>query len=104
MRRLPKPAEEDLTHLGRAWGPRKRAAMAELLTEEGRTGKKRSVSRIAKDAGVSTDFVRSLQVVSEHADGKKCTYTNRERSKVLSVIETIGVSEDAFLFRAGGFR
>ena len=104
MRRLPKPAEEDLVNLGKAWGPRKRAALAELLTEEGRTGKKRSVSRIAKDAGVSTDFVRSLQMVSEHANGKKCAYTNRERSKVLAVLWVLGISEDAFLFRAESYR
>jgi hypothetical protein len=95
-----KPAEENLRELGKAWGPRKRNVLVDLLMEEGRTGKKRSVPRVAKDAGVSTDFVRSMQAVTEHADGRKLTYTNRERTKALAVIEELGLSEDAFLFRA----
>lgn len=101
MRR--RPAEEDLGSLGKAWGPRKRNLLVDLLIEEGRTGSKRSVSRVAADAGVSVDFVRSLQVVAEHANGRACTYTNRERSKALAVLGALGVSEDAFLFRAGRY-
>lgn len=91
------PPKEDLKELGRRWGHAKSLAMDTLLVEEGRSGKKRSVNRVALSAGVSPDFVRSLRGYEARWEHGVPIATNRERSKVLSVLGVLGVSEEEFL-------
>lgn len=91
------PPKEDLTELGRRWGHAKSRAMDALLVDEGRTGQKRSVKRVAMAAGVSVDFVRSLRGYEARWEHGVPVSTNRERSKVLAVLGVLDVNEEQFL-------
>lgn len=93
---------ENLEHAGGAWGPKKAWQIDVHVKRIGRQGPKLSAPRIAKQAGVSVDFLNSLRGYDvRYRNGAK-HYTNRERSNVVKVLEVLGLTEEEFLAKADG--
>jgi|GEM_PF-5034652 len=93
---------ENLDHVGGAWGPKKARQMDLLVKSVGKNGGKLSMPRIAKKAGVSTEFLTSLRGYDVRYRGGTKRYANRERVTVTRVLEALGVTEKEFLDQAAG--
>lgn len=94
--------KENLEHAGGAWGPMKAWQMDVLVKRAGKTGGKLSVPRIAERAGLSVDFLWSLRGYDVRYRNGTRHYANRERTKVVRVLNVLGLTEDEFLAKAGG--
>ena len=76
----------DSARIGAKWGAVQQQALYTLIQEAGKTGAKRSIPRIAKAAGVSPQFIRSLLP----------TPKQHETSKVEAVLAALDVTPSEF--------
>lgn len=93
---------ENLDHAGGAWGPKKAWQVDVHVKRIGKQGPKLSMPRIAKQAGVSVDFLKSLRGYDVRYKNGAKHYTNRERSGVVKVLGALGLTEEEFLAKAEG--
>src|SRR5690625_2338849 len=91
-----------LDHVGGAWGPKKAWQMYVHGKRIEKQGPKLSMPRIAKEAGVSVDFIKSLRGYDVRYKNGVRHYTNRERSGVVKVLGVLGLTEEEFLAKAEG--
>lgn len=82
----------DPARIGKDWDDLRRYELLDLIREAGRTGAKRSIRRIAKDAGVSEQFIRSLLPIKR----------DHETSKVTAVLRALGTTPEEFAQQVNG--
>ena len=85
-------SKADPTRIGKDWDDARRYELLDLVREAGRTGAKRSVKRIAKDAGVSEQFIKSLLPIKR----------DHETSKVTAVLKALGTTPEEFAQQVNG--
>lgn len=73
------------------WTQANAEAFVKIKQEAGATGAKISVPRVARKAGVSESFVRSLEL---HAAAGSRFIPNKEQSKVEAVLRAFGRAPD----------